>query len=46
MPVLPIPHPMDEVRGIIFVRFAGVLVCCPCFHFFTYVVHAVSENHF
>ena len=29
-----------------FVGFAKVLVRCLCFHFFTYVVHAVSENHF
>ena len=29
-----------------FIRFAEVLVRCLCFHFFTYVVHAVSENHF
>ena len=41
----PIPHPMDEVHGGIFIRFAEVLVRCLCFHFFTYVVHAVSENH-
>ena len=46
MPVLPIPNPMDEVRGGIFIRFAEVLVRCLCFHFSTYVVHAVSENHF
>ena len=45
MPVLPIPNPMDEVHGGIFIRFAEVLVRCLCFHFFTYVVHAVSENH-
>ena len=32
--------------GVIFIRFAEVLVRCLCFHFFTYVVHAVSENHF
>ena len=37
---------MDEVHGIIFIRFAKVLVRFLCFHFFTYVVHAVSENHF
>ena len=37
---------MDEVHGGIFIRFAEVLVRCLCFHFFTYVVHAVSENHF
>ena len=37
---------MDEVHGDIFVRFAEVLVRCLCFHFSTYVVHAVSENHF
>ena len=42
MPVLPIPNPMDEVHGGIFIRFAEVLVRCLCFHFFTYVVHAVS----
>ena len=29
-----------------FIRFAEVLVRCLCFHFFTYVVHTVSENHF
>ena len=29
MPVLSIPHPMDEVHGGIFIRFAGVLVCLP-----------------
>ena len=29
-----------------FIRFANVLVRCLYFHFFTYVVHAVSENHF
>ena len=46
MPVLPIPNPMDEVRGGIFIRFAEVLVRCLCFHFSTYVVHAVSGNHF
>ena len=45
MPVLPIPVPMDEVHGF-FIRFAEVLVRCLCFHFFTYVVHTVSENHF
>ena len=45
MPVLPIPHPMDEVHRGIFIRFAGVLVRCLCFHFSPYVVHAVSENH-
>ena len=28
-----------------FIRFAEVLVRCLCFHFFTYVVHAVSEKH-
>ena len=37
---------MDEVHGGVFVRFAKVLVRCLCFHFSTYVVHAVSENHF
>ena len=42
---LPITPPMDEVHGF-FIRFAEVLVRCLCFHFFTYVVHAVSENHF
>ena len=46
MPVLPIPNPMDEVRGGIFIRFAEVLVRCLCFHFSPYVVHAVSKNHF
>ena len=29
-----------------FIRFAKILVRCLCFHFFTYVVHAVSKNHF
>ena len=29
-----------------FIRFAEVLVRCLYFHFSTYVVHAVSENHF
>ena len=28
-----------------FIRFAEVLVRCLCFHFSTYVVHAMSENH-
>ena len=35
IPVLPSTPPMDEVHGIISIRFAGVLVCCLCFHFFT-----------
>ena len=37
---------MDKVHGIISIRFVEVLVRCLCFHFFTYVVHVVSENHF
>ena len=41
----PIPHPMDEVRGF-FYSFCRALVRCLCFRFSTYVVHAVSENHF
>ena len=35
---------MDFVHGIISIRFAGALVRYLCFHFFTYVVSAVSEN--
>ena len=46
MPVLPITPPMDEVRGIISIRFAEVLVLCLCFPLSTYVIHAVNENHF
>ena len=37
---------MDEVHGIISIRFAEVLVRCLCFPLSTYVVHAVSEDHF
>ena len=29
-----------------FIRFAEVFVRCLCFHFSTYVVHVVSEDHF
>ena len=29
-----------------FIRFAELLVRCLCFRFSTYVVHAVSKNHF
>ena len=37
---------MDFVHGIISIRFAEVLVRCLCFPLSTYVIHAVSENHF
>ena len=46
MPILPITPPMDEVHGIISIRFAEVLVRCLCFPLSTYVIHAVNENHF
>ena len=37
---------MDEVHGIISISFAEVLVRCLCFPLSTYVIHAVSKNHF
>ena len=41
------PFPPSHGRSPwVFIRFAEVLVRCLCFHFSTYVVHAVSENHF
>ena len=45
MPVLPISHPMDEVHGL-FYSFCRGSRALPMLSFFTYVVHAVSENHF
>ena len=40
----PFPIPWTKSVGF-FIRFAEVLVRCLCFHFSTYVVHAVSEDH-
>ena len=42
----PFSPPMDEVHGIISISFAEVLVRCLCFPLSTYVIHAVSKNHF